>query len=65
MTIKTPSAEFEFLMSKLVSIGKLLVVKDDHSIIEAAFMIGCLHSICDQNARDFSKYIPECKADLH
>lgn len=45
--------EFEFLRDKLKNIARLIINKDDQ--IEAAFMIGCLHSICHQHCADFYK----------
>lgn len=50
MKTKTAAEEFEFLTGKLERIARLLVQLDHNSVTEAAFMIGCLHNICCQNA---------------
>lgn len=53
MPPKTASEEFEFLRTKLESVARLLVKHSEADLIEAGFMIGCLHSICHQNSLDF------------
>ena len=45
--------EFMFVRERLQTIAKLLVDTNEKSIIEAAFMVGCLYYICLQNALDF------------
>ena len=63
MTLKTPSSEFEFIKSKLEKVGRLLVSGNHSDHIEAAFLIGCLHTVCIQNIELFAK--SECKVALH
>lgn len=63
MIEKTPTEEFEFIREKLQRIARLLVDGEKASIVEAAFMIGCLHSVCNENIDKFKDY--ECKAALH
>ena len=63
MIDKTPSSEFEFIRDKLERIARLLVNGDDSNVIEVSFMIGCLHSVCNENIDKFKDY--ECKAALH
>jgi transposase len=51
------SKEFEFLRCKLERIARLLVESDSNT--EAAFMIGCLHSVCIENIKRFKDYVPK------
>jgi hypothetical protein len=50
---KTASEEFVFMRDKLEKIARSLTLGEQCDLIEAAFMIGCLHSVCIQNALDF------------
>ncbi len=52
--MKTPTYEFNFMRQKLEKIARLLTQNDPSSIIEAAFMIGCLHTVCCENADRFA-----------
>lgn len=56
MTSKTPSDEFVFLRDKIEKIGRLLIKGSSGDLIEASFMLGCLHSICDEDAIKFIGY---------
>jgi hypothetical protein len=47
--------EFEFLREKIKQISRLLINHNTGDLIEAAFMAGCLHSICHQHWDDFYK----------
>lgn len=47
--------EFEFLREKLKNIARAVIQNNQSDLIEAAFMIGCLHSICHQHCLDFHK----------
>ncbi|CAB4133752.1 hypothetical protein UFOVP264_4 [uncultured Caudovirales phage] len=49
------SQEFAFVRDKLKDIARLIVYKDPEYLIEAAFLLGCLHSVCCQHAGNFSK----------
>jgi hypothetical protein len=47
--------EFEFLREKLTNIARLLIQNNTNDLIEASFMIGCLHTICHEHSADFNK----------
>ncbi len=47
--MKKAHEEFEFLRDKLKKIANLLLSRNPEDIIESAFMLGCLHSICHEN----------------
>ena len=53
------SKEFLFLRDKLERIAKLLTSQERSDIIEASFMIGCLHNVCHQNAMILKEDPPE------
>ena len=53
--IKTSSEEFMFLAQRLDKIARLLVDGNTGNITEAAFLIGCLHSICIQDSIEFQE----------
>jgi hypothetical protein len=49
----TPSEEFEFIRIKLEKVGRALVNGEQADLIEAAFMVGCLHTVCCHNVERF------------
>lgn len=53
---KNVAYEFDFLRSKLEKVGVLLM-RNDHGqyLAEIAFMLGCLHNICAENANFFQE----------
>lgn len=53
MTQNSASNEFEFIRHRLERVARLLTQMDPNSIVEASFVIGCLHTICSQNAIAF------------
>jgi len=52
---KSVSEEFEFIRSKLEKIARLLTQMDPNSIVEASFMIGCLHNVCHENSLKYKE----------
>lgn len=50
--MKTTAEEFIFLREKLKEIALCLKRND---IVEAAFLVGCLHSICNENITRFEE----------
>jgi hypothetical protein len=55
MLNKTPSEEFNFMREKLHKIAQLLTNGTQPDLMEASFMIGCLHTICLENALLFAE----------
>lgn len=55
MDRKFVSQEFSFIRDKLKDIARLMVNKEPEYLIEAAFLVGCLHAVCCQHAGNFSK----------
>lgn len=55
MDKKYVAGEFCFIRDKLKTIASLLTRKDTEYIIEAAFLVGCLHTICAEHAVNFNK----------
>jgi hypothetical protein len=55
MTHKKASDEFAFIRDKLRKTASLLVTGEKSDMIEAAFLIGCLHSICCEDAIHFEE----------
>ncbi len=53
MTYKKACEEFAFMRDKLRTIAGLLVRGEKCDIVEAAFMIGCLHNVCCEDAIAF------------
>lgn len=51
---KTASSEFMFLRDKLQKISLLIVNNEINDTIEAAFMLGCLHTVCHENIALFA-----------
>jgi hypothetical protein len=49
------SKEFEFIRGKLEYIAKVLAKGDNNYLTEAAFLIGCLHSVCYYNSLTFKE----------
>ena len=47
--------EFEFLRDRLKKIASNMCCGSQADLTEAAFNIGCLHSICHQHCVDFHK----------
>jgi hypothetical protein len=56
---KTSADEFRFIQAKLENIAVKLMRTDTGSLIEAAFTLGCLHSVCIQNSIAFEEDVPE------
>jgi hypothetical protein len=56
MTYKKASEEFAFMRDKLRTIAGLLVKGEEGDIVEAAFMIGCLHNVCCENNIAFMEH---------
>lgn len=49
------SYEFEFIRDRLKHIAKLLIDNSVENKLEAMFAIGCLHTVCAENALKFSE----------
>lgn len=47
--------EFEWIRDKLKKLAQLLTTQNQSDIIEASFIIGCLHSICHEHAEKIKK----------
>ena len=56
MTYKKASEEFAFMREKLRTIAGLLVRGEESDIVEAAFMTGCLHNVCCEDAIAFMEH---------
>jgi hypothetical protein len=52
---KKPAEEFTFLGTGLRRIAELLISGEKKDIVEAVFLIGCLHNICYENSQLFSE----------
>jgi hypothetical protein len=52
---KFASKEFSFIGNKLQQIARLLIDNKEDYRIEAAFIIGCLHTICHDHSKQFLK----------
>ena len=61
MIKKTASDEFVFIRDRLHSIARLLVRGQPSDIVESAFMIGCLHTVCCEDAVLFKEEEKETK----
>jgi hypothetical protein len=53
MTYKKASEEFAFLRERLVLISRLLALGTQRDLIEAAYLVGCLQSLCCENSVAF------------
>lgn len=57
MKDKTHSEEFNFIRCELEKVMSLILHGEASSLIEAAFKLGCLHTICVQNAERFREVL--------
>ena len=56
MTIEREVAEeFAIIRDRLEKVAILLIQNNEHSQIEAAFLVGCLQSICHENVVKFTE----------
>lgn len=53
---KDPASEFQFVRDKIETISRLLLNDGvGSSLLEVAFMLGCLQNICHENWMFFKK----------
>ena len=50
------SEEFIFIRDKLKRVASLLITSEKGDVIEAAFMIGTLHTVCHENSIRFHNF---------
>lgn len=48
--------EFTFVRDRLKKLAELLITLDSKNLMEAAFLVGCLHNVCHENSIKFKEY---------